>query len=74
MDTKKIKSQLLNDKAFQAMYSAVKQEDRAQLDAMIDNICNLAENAAVGFSTKMRNSDISDSDVASAINDNSGRK
>jgi hypothetical protein len=70
----KIKQELFNDKAFQALYSGIKPEEKLHVETIINNLVSLAENAITGFSTKVQNNSFSKEEIEMAISDRTGRK
>lgn len=72
--SEKIKRELLNDKAFQAMFAGLKSGDKETFEGLLENMLNLAESALDGIAMKINDPSISDKDVEAAVGDRTGRK
>jgi predicted acetyltransferase len=70
----RIKRELFNDKAFQALYGGLKPEEKEQIEKVVENFVSLAEGAIIGFSAKTNNSTFTQEEIDAAINDRTGRK
>ncbi len=72
--SEKIKRELLNDKAFQAMFAGAKPEDKAKFEGLLENMLHLADTALDGITARVNDPSISEKDVEAAISDRTGRK
>lgn len=70
----KIRRELMNDKAFQSLYASVKPEEKQKVDEAVEAMLKLANDAAVGFTIRFNNSEITPEEVEAAISDRTGRK
>jgi len=72
--SEKIRKELFNDKAFQALYAGVKPEEREKIEGVLNDLLRLADGAISGFSSKMSDSSFTKEEIEAAVSDRSGRK
>jgi len=70
----RIKKELFNDKAFQALYGGLKPEEKEHIEKVVEDFVSLAEGAIMGFSSKTSNSTFTQEEIEAAISDRTGRK